>query len=130
LIEAIQFYKKFIDDFVNPIVTTSVYARRVREWEKFCSVGNVEREQFNQIVQQLSPEQRNVVADMLQDAHESGIFHALRYLSDEIYFGKLRISVEGVELPVEPFGMTLYEDWVGRMSGEYAWPDERSTGNS
>lgn len=61
---------------------------------------------------------------MLQDARDGGIHDTSCYLNDEILCNDMKISVGGVELPEEPFRMTLHQDWVGRVQGEYDWPDE------
>jgi hypothetical protein len=127
MFEAIQFYKRFIDDLTSPMWATSVSVRHVREWDTDIPKGYVTSEPFNRLMEQFTHEQREAIADLMQDAYDDGIFNALKLLGYAIEDDEMRIVVKGTPLPVMPFGMTFYEDWIGRKSGEYEWPDERST---
>src|SRR5579871_5946024 len=125
--EAITWYKKFIDDLVSPLWSKTVIARWVHEWGTDEPKSYVTPDDFNQFMAGLSAQQRNQVAELVQRAYEEGTFNVLKYLSEEIWFGKVRFSVNHVDVPVEPFGMTLYEDWIGRKEGDYEWPDISSS---
>jgi hypothetical protein len=67
-------------------------------------------------------EQRQLIATMLQESHEDGLFAVLSYLADDINIDGLRLSRNGIEFAIEPYGYTLYEDWMSRSQG-YDWPE-------
>jgi len=75
----------------------------------------------------LNEDDRMLIAQLLQESRDAGIHDTLRHLNEEILCNGMKISIGGVELPEEPFGMTLYQDWVGRVQGEYEWVDEESS---
>ena len=119
--KGLELYKKFIDDLVEE--RECVYAYRFRE--KVTMPENTEElKAENHLVEKLNAEDRMTVSRLLQKARNSGIHDVLRYLNDEILLNNMKISVGGVELPVEPFGSTMYWDWVARIQGN-VWPDEK-----
>lgn len=71
----------------------------------------------------LTPEQRLVLADVIERARSGGIHDTLVYLHDQMCLQDLRLSQGGEELPVEPFDNPLYYDWASRAAGE-PWPDD------
>lgn len=114
-------YQRFIDDLLEA-PRRSTLARRVREWadpgEKPYHVPKA----FDQYMAQFTEEQRQFIGELVQTAHEDGVFAVLVYLNDEINLDGLRLSRAGVELTVEPYGTELYWDWIARRDGA-AWPD-------
>ena len=71
----------------------------------------------------MNGEDRQIVAEMLQEARDGGIHDTLVFLEDEMNLNALRIVIDGIELPLDPF-WDLYHDWQYRRSGE-SWPDEK-----
>lgn len=59
---------------------------------------------------------------MIQGAKESGIHDTLAYLNEQMVFGHIEITQNGVKLPVEPFDTELHFDWVARSEGD-EWPE-------
>lgn len=119
--KSLELYKRFIDDLVE--TRECVLARRFRE--KMMMPPNTEElKAQNDLIANLNDDDRMWISRLLQSARDGGIHDTLRYLNEEIVFNDMKISVGGVELPVEPFGMTLYQDWVGRTEGDYDWSDE------
>lgn len=119
MITPLESYKALIDALVR--LRPSVEARRVRDgiWHRDPPDDQVK---FNRLLRELTPEQREVVAEIAQGARDGGIHDTLVYLNDEINLNNLRLTKSGVELPVEPFGTELYYDWVSRCAGD-EWPD-------
>jgi hypothetical protein len=72
----------------------------------------------NALLASLSSEQRAVLADMLIDARRGGIHDALVVLHDRMALNDGVYSEHGVQMEFEPFGYTLYQDYVGRREGE------------
>jgi len=117
---SIELYKAFIDDLLT-WPRTSVTARRVREWRDGTTKAYEVSPEFNELMAQFTSEQRHEIANMPQESHESGMFAVLAYLTDEINLRGLRLSRNGIMVAVEPFGSTLYEDWIWRRDGSN-WP--------
>lgn len=119
--ESLELYKQFIDDLVEE--REDVVARRFRE--KIMMPRNSEELiAENNLIKKLNDDDRMLVSRLLQEARDGGVHDTLRYLNDEILCNGMKISIGGVELPESPFGMTMYQDWVGRVAGDYDWPDE------
>jgi hypothetical protein len=118
---SLEEYKQLIDDLLGwPRV--SVTARRVREWGTSGEKPYQITKELNHLMAQLTNEQRQTIAEMLQATHDEGMFAVLAYLSDEINLRGLRLTRNGVELAVEPYSTELYWDWTARRDGA-AWPD-------
>jgi len=72
-------YKKFIDDLVH--IRPSVLARVIRQQGK---LGGSLATQSNSLLSELSPEQKEIVAQLVQHGRDSGIHDTLAYLTDQI----------------------------------------------
>ncbi len=112
-------YKKFIDDLVSR--RSCVLARWVTDlgWPKLP-----ENEKFNKLLADLTPEQRETAAEMVQRARDGGIGDTLAYLSEEINLEGLRLSRNGVEFAMEPYGTEMDYDWICRLHGK-PWPEHQ-----
>lgn len=120
----IQLYKKLIDGLVGRRQGVLGLWIRERGWPVLP-----ENQHKNDLLAQLTPEQREVVADIAAQARDGGIHDTLAYLQDEICLNEFRLVQHGSELPIDPFGTQLYYDWVARCAGQ-AWPDERPSNPS
>lgn len=112
-------YKKLIDALVKIRPCVLVQWVKDKGWPQLP-----ENEKFNQLLDGLTPEEKDVVAQMIQQARDGGIHDTLAYLTDEININGLRISRNGVDLAVEPYGTSLYYDWVCRREGD-EWPEQQ-----
>lgn len=112
-------YKQFIDDLVT--LRPTILARWVKEkgWP-----NQPENKGINKLLGELTPEQKDVLAQMLQQARDGGIHDVLVYLTDENKLEELRLVKNGVELAVEPYGTEMYYDWVCRSEGD-EWPEHQ-----
>jgi hypothetical protein len=107
----IEEYKAFIDGLLGwPRI--SLAARQVREWDGVDPARRRGRNQLHLLLEGLSAEQRQILADLLQDERDSGIHETLAYL--EPY----HISKDGVPLAVEP---------SARRCTLTSWPDVMGT---
>ncbi len=124
----LQLYKNLIDGLVSRRKGVLGVWIRERGWPDLP-----ENRKFNKLLAQLTPEQRQVVADIAAQARDGGIHDTLVHLHDRICIDGLRLVQRGVELPVEPFDTQLYWDWTARCQGA-DWPDEQpqpnATGNA
>ena len=107
----LQSYKSFIDDVV------SIKKDVKSDWILNGSFPNLpESKETNNVLVDLTEEQRNAIAALVQNAKESGIHDLLALLND-----KAEIEYEGCRLPKEPFGTELNFDFVARCEGD-EWP--------
>ncbi len=119
-LEAYQAYIDSLPDWLH----TSVKARWVREWDnKPASSVHQPSEAFSALMRRFDAEQRQIIASLLEEERHSSIFDWFHWLNDQLAVGGLKLMFHNVELPVEPYGETLYMDWMWRLSGE-AWPVE------
>jgi len=121
---ALKLYKKFIDDLVEIQQQSDITANRIREKNLWSTSADSELVKQNKIIKSLNDDDREIVAEMLQEARDSGIHDVLVYFQEEMDLNDLRITINGVELPVSHF-WDLFHDWQYRRSGE-SWPDEKS----
>jgi len=121
---ALNLYKKLIDDLVEVQQQGDVTAARVRKKQLWPTSAASDLVKQNRIIKSLNDEDRETVAEMLQSARDDGIHDVLVYLQEEMDLNDLRITINGTELPVNPF-WDLFHDWQYRCSGE-SWPDEKS----
>ena len=111
-------YKRFIDAVAA--LGPSVNARWVREKRGWPDLPD--NKPINTFLATLSDEHRAVLARLMESAYDAGIHRLLAFLTDEIALDGLRLTRNGRELPVQPFGSELYYDWVCRRAGD-EWPD-------
>ena len=110
-------YEKIIDALVER--RESITANKVKYGEQWKPT--TDKFKFNHLIQSASPEQLALFPELLQNERDSGFHDALVVLSELMNLENLRFSVNGEELPHEPYGTELYFDWVARVSGE-PWP--------
>lgn len=102
-------YMEFIDGLVS--MSGCVQANRVRDpewWDK-------EPAKVNELLRSLSPEQREVIAEMLERARTSAIHDVLVYLE-----WRHQISRDGVSIDAHAFDCysSLHHDYLARLMGE------------
>lgn len=112
-------YREFVDALVKKRVCVLAQWAKESGWPR-----SPENERFNQFLSELTLEQREVLAEMLQQARDGGIHDTLAYLNDEINLDGLRISRNGIELAVEPYRTEIYFDWMARVGGD-DWPEHQ-----
>jgi len=119
---ALDLYKKFIDDLVEQC--DCIYARRVREKLLWPNTAAADLVRQNKVIESLNEENRKIVSEILQNARNSGMHDVLVYLSEQMELSGLRIVIDGIELPVEPFDTSMFYDWIARCNND-TWPDEK-----
>jgi hypothetical protein len=110
-------YKSFIDALVQH--RPCVNARWVREHRPWPD--SPENATINEFVASLTKEHREVLASLLQHARDGGMHDTLVHLNDAVVLDGYRLLRHGRELPQQPFGTTMYYDWVCRAEGDN-WP--------
>ena len=117
-------YKRFIDGLVERAKGGSVTGQWLMDGDKLYPLPwNEEERRYNTIAQELSSEQRELVAHLLDNERVAAIHDILAFLTWQEY----RVTSKGgVELDFEPFGTENFYDFISRMA-EDTWPDERDT---
>ncbi|MBI5928247.1 MAG: hypothetical protein HY862_02995 [Chloroflexi bacterium] len=116
---ALQLYKNLIDGLVQRRKSVSI--RNILQGSFPEESGHA---YANEILGQLSLEQREIVAKLVQDGKDEGTHDTLAYFNEQIDLDGLRFIQHGIELPIAPFGTELFWDWGERCDGK-TWPDER-----
>lgn len=115
-------YKSFVDGLVA--IRESVEARTIRQgrWP-YGRVDDEDKSRISKLLTELTQSQRDVVAQLVQQARKGGIHDVLVFMTDQHY----RLSRNGVELSHEPFGTEAFYDSVARAAGR-SWPPEADPG--
>ena len=111
-------YQSFIDHLVK--IRPCVLIKWVSKgWPRLD-----QNRRINKFLSGLSRDEKEILGQMLQQAKDEGIGDVLSYFDDEISLHALRVSRDGVELAIEPYGTELIFDWVARSAGD-AWPEHQ-----
>lgn len=78
---------------------------------------------FNEFIASLSPDQRKLLADMLQDERDGAIHDLLAVMSWWIDCRGVGFTFQGEMMPVDLSGMGLHGDYVGWCDG-WEWPKD------
>lgn len=116
----IDAYKAIIDQLVND-VRLSMHAGLVVERARFSNAPA--HDDHNAFVRRLSPEDRIVLSEMLQEERDGTIHDVLAALTWWIICQNVGLTFRGEPMPVELSGMGLHGDYVGRRQG-WEWPEE------
>ena len=76
---------------------------------------------FNEFIRKLSPEDRALLSEMLQEERDGAIHDVLAALTWWITARDVGLTFRGDPMPVELSGMGLHGDYVGRRDGS-EWP--------
>jgi len=114
---SLQNYKDFIDGLVE--IRPGVLSRWVLTtgWPK-----TEENLKDNEFIGSLSEEQKQLLAQIIQQSRDGGIHDVLVYLNDEINLNGMKLIKNDIEIAKEPFDSKMYFDWVCRREGA-PWPD-------
>mgnify|MGYP000302160165 CR=1 FL=1 len=113
-------YKSLIDGLVA--LRPSVLANRARAgvWHRQPPPDQVK---FNELLAGLSKQQRDLVAEIVQQAADGAVHDALVYMTDRGY----GFTHGGAPLPESPFDTEIYFDYMARIAGT-SWPDDHAPG--
>lgn len=114
----IDAYKAIIDQLVDDVRVFGS-AGHVAERSFFSKAPAHAR--FNEFIQKLSPEQRVLLSEMLQEERDGAIHDVLAALAWWIATRDVGLTFHGEPMPVELSGMGLHGDYVGRRDG-WEWP--------
>lgn len=114
--EDLELYKAFIDGLVErkDSITAS--------WVKGDGFPKTEDfKEKNEFLAALTPEQKDIIAKMLQQEHITGIYTALDYINDMMDMDGLEFYQDG-EFYSNDYFESLNDDFINRCYGD-KWPE-------
>lgn len=112
----LELYKNFIDGLVER--KDSVIAK----WIKCDGFPNTDDNKAkNEFIANLTSEQKEVLASMLEEEHIAGIHTVLAYINKMMDLDGLEIIQNGVSYPNDYFE-SLHFDFISRCEGD-EWPE-------
>lgn len=114
--KALELYKALIDGLAEQ--KDSVTARWVKE-DGFPRTDDNKAK--NEFLAALTPEQRVVLAEIIQDEYTAGIHDTLAYLNEKMDLEGLELHQDGEILPNDEFE-SLHYDFISRCEGD-EWPE-------
>ncbi len=83
---------------------------------------NEDNKLINEFISNLNETQKETLSALLENSYSAGIHDMMAGLS-EMYLDGLKIEINGITLPEEPFATELHYDYICRYEGD-EWPDE------
>ncbi|MEQ8638681.1 DUF6547 family protein [Gimesia maris] len=123
---ALNVYRAIIDEFVSK---TRHYGSSSRVADSGLFSNAPDHEKFNNFIETLTPSQRELLSEMLQEERDSAIHDILASLSEWIDCQDVGLTYQGKPMPVDLSGMGLHGDYVGRRDG-WEWPSQKESGDS
>lgn len=114
-------YKAIIDELVNE-TRHSMSSRLVVEDGIYSKVPDYKP--LNKLVESLDPDERRMLAQMLQHEREGAIHDVLAVLTWWMTARDVGLTYQGKPMPIELSGMGLHGDFVGRCD-DWDWPEEQ-----
>jgi hypothetical protein len=115
---ALEAYQMIIDHLVEESRTTG-YGVFVSSKGIFSNCPD--HQKFNEFVTSLTPHQRQLISEMLQEERDGTIHDVLALLTWWITTRDVGLTFRGETMPNELSGMGLHGDFVGRKDG-WNWP--------
>ena len=112
----LKLYKAFVDGLVDR--KDSMTARWVKG-DGFPQTDDNKAK--NELLATLPPEQKGVLAEMLQDEHIAGIHDTLAYINEMMDLDGLELRQDGESIPNDYFE-SLHYDFISRCDGD-EWPE-------
>lgn len=116
----LEAYKAIIDKLVRE---TSLYGAGPRVAERGIFSNAPDHQEYNEFIRTLTPEHRALVARMLSEERESGVFAVLADLTWWMTTRDVGLTFRGEPMPIELSGEGLHGDYIARKDG-WAWPDD------
>jgi hypothetical protein len=120
-------YKRFIDELVecsrNDVtamrIRSSGHSERTNDYDLPLDEKERQRKDFFLV---LSPAQKEIIAELIQESRESAIHDVASFLEDKLSSDGMRISWNSDEIPASPYA-SMHYDYICRRGGD-SWPDE------
>ncbi len=112
----LELYKAFIDGLVERKDSMTAH------WVQSDGFPKTEDNKAkNELLAALTPEQKGVLAEMLQEEHIAGIHDTLAYINEMMDLEGLELHQDGEAYPNDYFE-SLHYDFISRCDGD-EWPE-------
>jgi hypothetical protein len=115
MIDPVEEPKRLVDSFVSR--TPSVSAKLLRT-EGIVSRSS-DRALYNDLAAKLAVPERELLAQLLEHERRTAIFDALVVLHEAQVGDEIELRKDGVVVPVEPFGYTIFEEYLALQDGDW-----------
>lgn len=116
---SLDLWKSFVDGFAS--LHDGVHQKWIVENGAYPNVSG--NEKISEFLSSLSIENREILAVMMVSARRGGVHDALVVLNDRMAINNAKYFENGVEMEFQPFGNSLYYDYVCRREGD-EWQEE------
>lgn len=116
---SVELWKSFVDEFAQ--LHDGVFEKWVLQEGSYPN--RQENSEINEFLKSLTVQQREILVKMLINARRGGIHDALVRLNDRMDCENGQYYENGIEMEFQPFGSTLYYDYVCRREGDN-WEQE------
>lgn len=116
---SVELWKSFVDEFAQ--LHDGVFEKWVLHEGSYPN--RQENSEINEFLKSLTVQQREILVKMLINARRGGIHDALVRLNDRMDCENGQYYENGIEMEFQPFGSTLYYDYVCRREGDN-WEQE------
>lgn len=113
-------YRSLIDAAVEQARDATLSERVVKK--RMYSKAPAHR-RFNALIQALSAEQRQLLADLLREERQGTIHDLFAHWTWWIECQGLGFTLNKKPMPVDMSGMGLHGDFIGRLD-DWEWPDD------
>lgn len=114
----LEAYKAIIDKLVNE---TPLYGSGPRVAERGVFSNAPSHKEYNDFIRTLTPEHRALLARMLNEEREGGVFAVLADLTWWMTTREVGLTFRGETMPIELSGEGLHGDYIARKDG-WEWP--------
>jgi hypothetical protein len=116
----LEVYKAIIDKLVKE---TPLYGSGPRVAQRGIFSNAPAHKEYNDFICTLTPEHRALLARMLNEERQSGVFAVLADLTWWITTRDVGLTFRGEPMPIELSGEGLHGDYVARSDG-WEWPSD------
>lgn len=113
----IREHQEFIDALIK--VSPSIASRLIDEEGMYSKARSSQH--FNQLVSGLTASDKKVLVEMLNAERRSAIFDMLVRLHEFCATRGWTIIKDGVEVPTEPYGYTMFEEYITLLEDKRGW---------
>jgi hypothetical protein len=107
MLDPVYEHKAIIEEFVRR--TPAISSRLVRQEGIYSKA--IHKKHLNALVEKLNPEDRELLAQMLEDERIGALHDSLVILNEACLEG-LKLIKEGEEIPSEPYGYTMFHEYM------------------
>lgn len=117
MIDPIVEHQRLIERFASG--SPSLGAQLIRSEGQYSK--SKDAAQLNRVITRLSAADREAIAQMLERERCTALFDSLGILHEVLSAEGFTLSKAGVPIPHEPFGYTMFEEYVTLLDDDRGW---------